>query len=127
MPVPIIYAAFKHGYPAEVSYWIFLMTGFIASFIEILVLKKELSEFGVLKYVISVFGCCATVSTVVVAVNYFMAQAFSDTFGPFVLYYVASIVLNSIIVLYCGFNKSKREIIISFVLRKLKIKKDTAY
>ena len=126
LPVPIIYLAFKHGWQAEDAYWIFLATGFLNSLAEILVLKKELPEFDIRKYAISVFGRCVAVSMVIVAVNCFMAQAFSDTFGPFVLYYAASIVLNSIIVLYCGFDKSKRKIIISFALRKLKIKKDTA-
>ena len=125
LPVPIIYVAFRHGCPAEDAYWIFLATGFFNSLAEILVLKKELPEFGVRKYVVSVFGRCAIVSTVVAAINYFMAQTFSDTFGPFVLYYAASVVLNSIIVLYCGFDKSKRKIIVSLVLRKLKIEKDT--
>lgn len=121
LPVPIIYLAFRHGCQAEDAYWIYLVTGFFNSVAEILVLKKQLPEFNVRNYIVSVFGRCAAVSAVVVAVNYFMAQAFSDAFGPFVLYYAASIAFNGVIVLYCGFDKSKREMIISFVLRKLNI------
>lgn len=120
VPLPAIYVMFRYGCAAKSAYWVLMITGVAASLAELLALKRELPQFRITEYFLSVTGRCIMVSVMALPAGYALALATPDHIGCFFLYYSVSVLWNGLVVLGVGFDKENRKRILCFLWTKLK-------
>lgn len=119
--VPITWMLFSLGYPAEMAYYVFISIYIVIIFVRLYVMKGLLG-FPPMMYIKYVLIPIVIVSLLIVPVPLFLH--FYITTGNIqrlIMVTVVSIVF-SIIVIYClGLDKSERNIVKSFLEKKIKL------
>jgi len=124
LPLPISYILFKNGYPAVFAFWTILLWGVCANILEIVVLKLEMKQFNVFKYVFSVYGRCLIVALFTVPVDYLLSLHLQGGFIFFIFYYLVAVSLNVILVFIFGFDKNYRKKALIIVSERIYAKKN---
>jgi O-antigen/teichoic acid export membrane protein len=111
--LPCTYLAYRSGYPAEVSFFIMGIVYIIGNYVELLVLKREISSFSIRKYTFRVYGVCLLITALSFVPLYGLCRLLESSFYRLAIICVADVLLVGLLVFFIGMSPSVRKKIIS--------------
>ena len=118
LSIPSTYLFFKLGYPPVVSFYVIGITGLICNLLELYVLKKEI-PFGILKYVVQVYGKGILIFLLSATPLYFLHASMEMSFIRLLLICVTDAVLVGLLVFFIGMSSADRQKLILLIENKI--------
>jgi O-antigen/teichoic acid export membrane protein len=118
LTLPLIYFAYRSGYPAEVAFYIVCIVSIICNYLELFVLKKEI-PFNILKYTLHVYSIGFLITGLSIVPIYCLYQLLESSFYRLLIVCVADLFLVGLSVFFIGISPSDREKIISTGRKKI--------
>jgi O-antigen/teichoic acid export membrane protein len=117
--IPLSYILLKLDVKAYFVMYVAIFTSLTGLFVRLFLLKKNIPQVTIRKYLISVLLRCVIVLCVTFSITYSIHRLFADTFMGIISFTVVSVLLNLVVFFIVGMQSNER----SFVVNKLKAKK----
>jgi O-antigen/teichoic acid export membrane protein len=119
LTLPLVYIAYRCGYPAETAFYIIAGVSIICNYLELFVLKKEVS-LSILKYTLHVYGAGTLITGLSFVPVYCLYRSLEPSLYRLLLVGFADLVLVGLLVFFIGLSSTNRKKIISGVRKKIK-------
>jgi O-antigen/teichoic acid export membrane protein len=116
--IPITFVLYKFGYPAVSTFIVMSIVSFVCNFIELMVLKKEIS-FSILQYIYKVYLAGFTVAIIVLIFSFPVYFYFPVGFLRLLLTCLISVISAGCSVFFIGVNRENRIKILNILKKRI--------
>lgn len=115
--LPLVYVAFKSGYPPESAFWILIALSFVALWVRMFMLRR-IYDYSIKQYITSVLFPCALLGSISVLALWLLRQhVLSELY--LLLQLMIMVVLYGFVVIAFGITRAERQFVVEKTTRVL--------
>lgn len=120
--LPVSYIFLKFGYPPAIVFYVSLVITILSQFVRLIIVKRNITSFPIVEYIIKVYGVCLIVSVISMIAPIFAHIMVERTLWGVLLVCFLSLISVLSTVYYIGLNKDEKYFVIKIIKSKLKLK-----
>jgi O-antigen/teichoic acid export membrane protein len=117
LTLPLIYFAYRSGYPPETAFYIVAAIGVISNYLELFILRKEIL-FSIRQYTIKIYGTGLLITILSFVPIYVLYCLLEPSFLRLVYICLVDVLLVGLLVFFIGLSPSNRKKVISTIKEK---------